>query len=177
MEPAMAIRSIPHCHIAAITDSQRRYANEYSCNSQMNRTLIAVIRVCIVPRMSIGNRLDQAMKAARIKSQSELSRASGVPQATISRILKGAGAKGPETETVKKLARACRVSFAWLNEGEEPEAGSHDAADLYLDKRIEHAIKLMQQMPEYKLNQVVKIIDAIAEPAPVESGRSSRKKS
>lgn len=131
--------------------------------------------------MSIGNRLDQAMKAVRIKSQSELSRISGVPQATISRILKGSGAKGPETETVKKLARACKVSFIWLNEGEEASASSAanappPAIDTYLDKRIEHAIKLMQQMPEYKLNQVVKIIDALAEPAPIESAKSPRKK-
>lgn len=130
-------------------------------------------------RMSIGDRLDQAMKAARIKSQSELSRISGVPQATISRILKGTGAKGPETETVKKLARACKVSFIWLNEGEEISTPHSTPVTTvsYLDKRIEHAIQLMQQMPEYKLNQVVKIIDAIAEPAPAESGRSSRKKS
>jgi hypothetical protein len=35
-----------------------------------------------------------------------------------------------------------------------------------LDKRIVHAIKLMQQMPEYKLNQTIKIIDTIAEPLP-----------
>jgi transcriptional regulator with XRE-family HTH domain len=123
--------------------------------------------------MTIGNRLDQAMKAARIKSQSELARISGVPQATISRILKGVGAKGPETETIKKLARACKVSFSWLNEGEDPDnidmhSARETSSDIYpvLDKRIEHAIKLMQQMPEYKLNQAIKIIDTIAEPAP-----------
>ena len=128
-------------------------------------------------RMNIGDRLDQAMKTARITSQSELSRISGVPQATISRILKGTGAKGPETETVKKLARACKVSFSWLNEGEEaPSSHSVPVLDAYPDKRIEHVIKLMQQMPEYKLNQIVKIIDAIAEPAPAESGRSTRRK-
>lgn len=123
--------------------------------------------------MTIGNRLDQAMNAARIKSQSELARISGVPQATISRILKGVGAKGPETETIKKLARACKVSFSWLNEGEnfdnienitprEPQSKIYPV----LDKRIEHAVKLMQQMPEYKLNQAIKIIDTIAEPVP-----------
>ena len=113
------------------------------------------------------------MKAARIKSQSELARISGVPQATISRILKGVGAKGPETETIKKLARACKVSFSWLNEGEDPDnidmhSARETSSDIYpvLDKRIEHAIKLMQQMPEYKLNQAIKIIDTIAEPAP-----------
>jgi transcriptional regulator with XRE-family HTH domain len=124
-------------------------------------------------RMTIGNRLDLAMKAARIKSQSELARASGVPQATISRILKGVGSKGPETETIKKLAKACHVSFSWLNEGEDASgadlsAQSERGEDSYpiLDKRIVHAIKLMQQMPEYKLNQTIKIIDTIAEPLP-----------
>jgi transcriptional regulator with XRE-family HTH domain len=70
-----------------------------------------------IPRMTIGNRLDKAMKAANIRSQSALKRASGVPQATISRILKGGGAKGPEADTVKKLAAACNVNFDWLNEG------------------------------------------------------------
>jgi transcriptional regulator with XRE-family HTH domain len=123
--------------------------------------------------MTIGNRLDQAMNAARIKSQSELARISGVPQATISRILKGVGAKGPETETIKKLARACKVSFSWLNEGENFDAieniTPHEPqSKIYpvLDKRIAHAVKLMQQMPEYKLNQAIKIIDTIAEPVP-----------
>ncbi len=120
-------------------------------------------------RMTIGNRLDQAMKAARIKSQSELARISGVPQATISRILKGVGSKGPETETVKKLAKACRVSFSWLNEGtagDDEHAGSQEDSYPAMDKRIAHAVKLMQQMPEYKLNQTIKIIDTIAEPLP-----------
>jgi transcriptional regulator with XRE-family HTH domain len=69
------------------------------------------------PVMSIGNRLDTAMAKAKIPSQSALQRASGVPQATISRILKGDSKKGPETETIKKLAAACNVSFDWLNEG------------------------------------------------------------
>ena len=69
------------------------------------------------PRMSIGDRLDQAMKSAEFESQKALERASGVPQATISRILKGGGKKGPETETIRKLAAACNVSFEWLNEG------------------------------------------------------------
>lgn len=69
------------------------------------------------PRMSIGNRLDKAMADAKIPSQSALQRISGVPQATISRILKGDGKRGPETETIRKLAAACNVSFEWLNEG------------------------------------------------------------
>lgn len=131
------------------------------------------MRVCIVARMNIGNRLDQAMKAARIKSQSELSRLSGVPQATISRILKDLGAKGPETETVKKLAKACRVSFMWLNEGEESTSPHDIPHQAPLDQRIAHVLDLMQQMPEYKLDQIVKIIDTLAEPAPSDTNKNT----
>jgi len=60
------------------------------------------------------------MRAAGFESQSGLARASGVPQPTINRILKGGGKRGPETETLKKLAVACNISFAWLNEGRGP---------------------------------------------------------
>jgi transcriptional regulator with XRE-family HTH domain len=67
--------------------------------------------------MTIGDRLDKAMKARDVESQSELARKSTVPQPTINRILKGGGKKGPETETIKKLASALSVSFTWLNEG------------------------------------------------------------
>lgn len=68
-------------------------------------------------RMTIGSRLDAAMKAAGFKSQSALSRRSGVPQPTISRILSDDGEKGPETETIRKLADACRIPFDWLLQG------------------------------------------------------------
>ncbi|WP_343743322.1 helix-turn-helix transcriptional regulator [Herbaspirillum huttiense] len=71
------------------------------------------------PAMTIGDRLDKAMQEAGFPSQSALSRASGVPQPTINRILKGGGKKGPETETIRRLAMACNVSFEWLNEGIE----------------------------------------------------------
>ncbi|RFP32450.1 helix-turn-helix transcriptional regulator [Duganella sp. BJB476] len=67
--------------------------------------------------MTIATRLDEAMQAARITSQSALARASGVPQPTINRILKGPGKKGPETATIAKLAAACNVTFEWLHEG------------------------------------------------------------
>lgn len=70
-----------------------------------------------IPAMSIADRLDEAMCARGIPSQSELARVSKVPQATISRILKGDGKKGPETATIKKLAAAVGVRFEWLNEG------------------------------------------------------------
>lgn len=57
------------------------------------------------------------MKAAGYESQSALSRASGVPQPTINRILNGVGKQGPEARTLAQLAAACGVAFEWLHEG------------------------------------------------------------
>ena len=74
--------------------------------------------------MNIGTRLDEAMRDAGFASQSALARASGVPQPTINRILKGVGKSGPETSTVVKLAAACNVSFEWLHEGKGQRARS-----------------------------------------------------
>lgn len=72
--------------------------------------------------MSIATRLDEAMKKAGLKSQMDLSRASGVPQPTIARILKKPTKKGPETDTLVRLARACNVSVEWLRDGREARA-------------------------------------------------------
>lgn len=66
---------------------------------------------------TLTERLRHAAKEAGFESQSSLARASGVPQATISRILSGDGSSGPELETIRKLASACRVSLTWLAEG------------------------------------------------------------
>jgi phage repressor protein C with HTH and peptisase S24 domain len=60
------------------------------------------------------------MESAGFESQSALARASGVPQPTINRILKGVGKKGPEAHTLVLLAQACKVSFQWLHEGTGP---------------------------------------------------------
>jgi len=70
---------------------------------------------------TIGWRLDKAMQDARIKSQSELARQSGVPQPTINRILNGESKRGPETATVIALANATGVEFSWLLEGRGPQ--------------------------------------------------------
>lgn len=58
------------------------------------------------------------MDKAGFESQSAFARASGVPQPTINRILKGTGKNGPETNTLAKLAAACNVSLSWLQDSE-----------------------------------------------------------
>lgn len=69
---------------------------------------------------TLRERLERASEEAGFDSQSSLARASGVPQATISRILGGDGTSGPELETIRKLAAACGVSLTWLAEGVNP---------------------------------------------------------
>lgn len=66
---------------------------------------------------TLGERLNHAMQQAGLATQTSLSAASGVPQATISRVLSNDGSSGPESETVRKLARACAVTAGWLAEG------------------------------------------------------------
>lgn len=88
----------------------------------MNRSLRKTYTRLYIIDMTIANRLDEAMKDAGIESQSALYRASDVPQPTINRILKGVGKKGPETQTIEKLATACGVNFKWLHEGIGPKS-------------------------------------------------------
>jgi transcriptional regulator with XRE-family HTH domain len=66
------------------------------------------------------------MKDAKIESQSQLARLSGVPQATISRILKGQGRQGPETVTLVALAKALNVEVKWLQEGPGAKESAQD---------------------------------------------------
>lgn len=68
--------------------------------------------------LTVGARLDILMKENKgISTQKMLSDKSGVPQGTISRILKGDGKRGPESANVAKLAAACKCTFEWLMTG------------------------------------------------------------
>lgn len=85
---------------------------------------------------TVGDRLDKAMRDAKLPKQKDLERRTialgrKVPQATISRILKGSNRNGPETETIKALAAACGVSFVWLMNNEGPQY-LNDAGPGYL---------------------------------------------
>jgi transcriptional regulator with XRE-family HTH domain len=78
--------------------------------------------------MDIKSRLDKAMRDAGFKTQMSLSVAAEVPQATISRILKGVN--DPELPTLRKLAAACEVNFEWLNEGIGPQRRGEKAGEV-----------------------------------------------
>lgn len=110
-----------------------QYSNE--CKFANSYTRAYILGMDSSP-LAIASRLNEAMQTARppIKAQSDLSDKSGVPQPTISRILKGKGKKGPETDTLKKLAAACGVNFNWLNEGIGAKCISQIIAPLELQK-------------------------------------------
>ena len=111
-------------------------------NTQMNGSLHAFYSSAYISQMDIGARLDKAMKLAGYTTQAELAKASGVPQPTVNRILKGGGKRGPETATLKRLASACGVTFSWMNGDEDPE-------------KIERTeIKVAEQHAEYKVPPV-----------------------
>lgn len=79
------------------------------------------------------------MRAAGFRSQSALARAANIPQPTINRILKGTGKKGPETNTIKALAEACKVSAQWLMDGTggmSREAQTADDAEAELSVKV-----------------------------------------
>lgn len=91
-------------------------------NSFVNATMddslsIEYSRAYSARMKTLADRLDSAMREHDL-SQSALSRASGVPQPTINRILKGLTLK-PDTETTRKLAAAIGVSLEWLLDGVE----------------------------------------------------------
>lgn len=96
-----------------------------SVNTLINSRLPQGIHPRIFVRMTIGQRLNEAMHKMGFQSQSELARASGVTQPTINRILKEVGGeRGPSPETLVKLADACNVSVEWLMTGKAFTAAS-----------------------------------------------------
>lgn len=89
-------------------------------NTRTTRKLLGAYTSTYIPQMTntIADRLDHLMKLRGVRSQSELARRSGVPQATISRTLKGGSV--PELETIKKLAEALSSTSAWVADGIGP---------------------------------------------------------
>lgn len=86
-------------------------------NATADRSLSRPYSIAYSPGMEISDRLDLLMRLRGIESQSALSRAAGVPQPTINRILKGA-TRSPDVATLESLATALSVDFRWLASGE-----------------------------------------------------------
>lgn len=69
----------------------------------------------IVRPMDIAYRIDLAMKVAGIKTQAQLARESGVPESTLTRILKNVGQ--PSIENLAAIAAALDRSIDWIVNG------------------------------------------------------------
>lgn len=73
------------------------------------------------------------------------------------------GAGFPSTDKIILIAKWANVSSEWLISGR----GRKTIIDYdNLSPKIDVVVKLMQEMTEYQKEQAVRLIDAIAEPAP-----------
>jgi len=105
---------------------------------------------------TISKRLRAAMKQAEL-SASELAGKTGVSRAAVSQWLNGDIAK-LKAENIFTAAKVLRLNAEWLATGK----GEMDV--IYgADLKIDSVLKLMQDMPEYKKDQVVKIVGTLAE--------------
>lgn len=94
-------------------------------------------------RMDIAARLDQAMQIAGFKSHAALSRASGIPESTITRILKLSG--NPSVETIAALAKVLNVSMDWIVTGETNDNAAPPEHIVIFDKAELDLIKEYRQ--------------------------------
>lgn len=88
-------------------------------------------------------------------SANELARRTGVPQPTITRILKGES-QDPDTATLAPLARYYSITVSQLR-GEEP---------LIRDAKIRAVVHAMEQMQEYQKDAMVKMGDTLTQSPP-----------
>lgn len=63
----------------------------------------------------------------------------------------------------REIEDSLQLERGWLD---TPES----LTDFYADTRIGHVLKVMEQMPEWQLDQAIKIIDTIAQPIPAKNG-------
>ena len=116
----------------------------------------AITSVIQSHQMKYGERLKMARKKAGF-SQEELADKAGVgTQENISK-LERTDATG--SEYTVQYARACGVSPDWL----ASEQGDMIEGLVIRDPRIKSAALLMQQLPDYALDQAVKNVAAIGE--------------
>lgn len=105
--------------------------------------------------MNFGERLIAAMAYKGI-DQTELANAAGVSQPTIHKIVSG---KTEASTFTVQLAVACGVRPEWLamEDGEMVDG-------LYVhDERLKHALKIMQELPEYAVDDAIKDLDQMAQ--------------
>lgn len=94
--------------------------------------------------MDIASRIDLAMSITGMKTQSELSRVSGVPESTLTRILKNAGQ--PNIENLIAISAALNRSLDWIVSGtDSPQCTLPELINVYV---THEELRLIQQLRE-----------------------------
>lgn len=116
--------------------------------------------------MNLGDRLKQARKHAKL-SQAALADKTGVTQQTISNIEQGIQDKSTD---IVQFAIACGVRPEWL------AIGQGEMVDgLYVEsEKIKRAVVLMQEMPEYALDEAIASINSMAKLTEIASKKAKK---
>lgn len=123
--------------------------------NENNTKVLELINISVFnEKMKFSERLYKARKHAKL-SQEDLALAVGLTQGLISKIERG---EQEETAAVVKIARICGVRPEWLDDG------SGEMTDgLYIeDGKIKKAVLIMQELPEYALDEAIKGLDSVS---------------
>jgi transcriptional regulator with XRE-family HTH domain len=146
----------------------------------MNASLTPVYAPMYMVGMGIAERIDRMMRERKIKSQSALARASGVPQPTIARILNRQNV--PELNTVTKLASALGVTTTWLTDGPDEAPVYSQSRSLAQDDetsrtaialrqaQIERAVQLLTNLADADLSHAIGMLQDFSRQREIEGG-------
>lgn len=117
--------------------------------------------------MKYGDRLKQARQFAKLSQADLAQRAKVGTQENVSKLERGT-ADG--SEFTVQYAKACGVRPEWL----AMESGEM-LDDIYSqDEKLKRAFQLLQEMPDYAVDQAIKDIDSIAQLVRKASGAKDR---
>lgn len=91
--------------------------------------------------------------------QADLARLCGVKPSSVNKWFNAVSL--PDATNLMTIAEWGKTTVDWLLSGK-----TQKTEEYLQDERINHIIKIMQNMPDYKVDQAVSIIDTIAQPAP-----------
>lgn len=135
--------------------------------SNVNTSVLENNSILVLNRnMKLSDRLKKARKYAKL-SQEELALAVGCSQGAVSKIERG---DQEESALVVKFALACGVNPVWLDTGN----GEMEATELNLSPQMQAHIKVLQQLPDYALEEVIR--DAIKTSELIEKAQANPNK-
>lgn len=123
--------------------------NKYNCLTEKNITHM-------IQSMNLGERVAKARKHAKLTQPALAEKLNGLmTQQNISLLERGA-IKG--TEYIVQIAMACDVRPEWLATGQGEMTDG-----LYVkNEKIKRAVLLMQELPDYALDEAIKGLDSVS---------------